>query len=227
MKNNIFTLIILALLIGCTDSTTTPEESAYRFFPLETGRFAEYEVQETSYAVGKTPVSTKYYLKEIYGSETLGASGRVQYQIKRYRRNTIQQNWVADSVLTAYLLPDRAVKTENNRSFLKMIFPLYEGLSWNGNQYNTLPAQNYVAHFNKIPFTLNSLSFAESLDIIQQRDSSLVTLVKFTERYAPNVGLIYKESTALDYCQKLNCLGSGVVESGTKKTMSLIAHGKE
>lgn len=212
---------------GCTDSPTGPVETDYRYFPLETGRFMEYEVQEVSYAVGKTPVLSSYFLKEVYGPETVGVGGQVQYQFKRYRRTTAQQNWAADSVGFAYLLPDRAVKAENNLPLVKMVFPLYEGLKWNGNHYNNLPPQTYEARFIKTPFTVNSLSFAESLNIIRQNDSSLVTLVRFTERYAPTVGLIYKESTALNYCQTPNCLGKGIIESGTRKMLKIVSYGKE
>lgn len=229
MKNSfsVWLLISAMLLSGCTDSATNPVETEYRYFPLETGRFVEYEVQEASYAVGKTPVLSSYFLKEVCGPETLGAGGQLQFQIKRYRRNTAQQNWAADSVWFAYLLPDRAVKVENNRPLVKMVFPLYEGITWNGNQYNTLPPQTYEARFVKAPFTVNSLSFPESLNIIHQNDSSLVTLARFTERYAPTIGLIYKESTALDYCQTTDCLGKGIIESGTRKILKIVAHGKE
>ncbi|WP_428657888.1 hypothetical protein [Runella sp.] len=227
MNNTVFILIGLLLLVGCTDSATSPKESEYRYFPLEAGRFIEYEVQEASYAVGKKPVISTYFLKDVCGVALRGFNSQMQYQIKRYRRANAQQNWSADSAFTAYLLPDRAVKVENNRPFVKIIFPLYEGLTWNGNQYNTLPAQTYEAHFTKEPITLNTLSFPESLNIIQQNDSSLVTLVRFTERYAPNIGLIYKESTALEYCQNTNCLGQGIIESGTRKILKIVAHGKE
>ncbi|AEI49850.1 hypothetical protein Runsl_3486 [Runella slithyformis DSM 19594] len=215
------------LTAGCTDSPTGPVETEYRYFPLETGRFVEYAVQEASYAVGKTPVLSSYFLKEVCGSETVGAGGQLQYQIQRYRRTTAQQNWTADSAGFAYLLPDRAVKVENNLPLVKMVFPLYEGLNWNGNHYNTLPPQTYEARFIKTPFTINALSFPESLHIIQQNDSSLVTLVRFTERYAPAVGLIYKENTALNYCQTPNCLGKGIIESGTQKVLRIVAYGKE
>lgn len=229
VKNNsvAFLLISVILSAGCTDSSTAPAETEYRYFPLETGRFVEYEVQETSYAVGKTPVLSSYFLKEVCGPEAVGAGGQLQNQIKRYRRSTVQQNWAADSVWFAYLLPDRAVKVENNRPLVKMIFPLYDGLTWNGNHYNSLPPQTYEARFIKTPFSVNSLSFPESLTIIQRNDSSLVTLARFTERYAPAIGLIYKESTALDYCQTNDCLGKGIIESGTRKILKIVAYGKE
>ncbi len=225
MKKNYWLHIGLALLAGCTSSGPTPKESDYRFFPLETGRFVEYEVQETSYALSKPLVQITYFLKEVCGSELKGPTG--QYQINRFRRNTVDQNWSLDSVWTAYLLPDRAVKIENNRPLLKMIFPLFDGLTWNANQYNTLPPENSEARLSNLPFSINSLTFSSNLEIVQQKDSSLVSLVNFTERYAPNVGLIYKESTSLQYCQNADCLGKGIVEFGHQKILKINAYGKE
>ncbi|RDB06641.1 hypothetical protein [Runella aurantiaca] len=225
MKKSYWLLIGLALLAGCTSSGPSPKESDYRFFPLETGRFVEYEVQETFYALSKPPVKITYFLKEVCGPELKGTTG--QYQINRFRRNTVDQSWSPDSVWTAYLLPDRAVKVENNRPLLKMIFPLFDGLTWNANQYNTLPPQTSEAHFSHLPFSVNSLTFPANLEIVQQKDSSLVSLVNFTERYAPNVGLIYKESTTLQYCQNADCLGKGIVEFGNRKTLKIKAYGQE
>jgi len=225
MKKSYWLLIGLALLTGCTSSGPTPQESDYRFFPLETGHFLEYKVQETSYALSMPPVQITYFLKEVCGPQLKGTMG--QYQINRFRRNTTDQNWSPDSVWMAYRLPDRAVKVENNRPLLKMIFPLFDGLTWNVNQYNTLPPQTCEARFSNLPFSLNSLLFLTNLEIIHQKDSSLVSLVNFTERYAPNVGLIYKESTTLQYCQNADCLGKGIVEFGHRKTLTINAYGKE
>ncbi|AXE17748.1 hypothetical protein DR864_08365 [Runella rosea] len=227
MKKNYWLLIGLTLLAGCTSSGPTPQESDYRFFPLETGRFVEYQVQETSYALSKPPVQITYFLKEVCGPELKGRMGQTQYQINRFRRNTTAQNWSPDSVWMAYRLPDRAVKVENNLPLLKMIFPLFDGLTWNVNQYNTLPPQTCKARLSNLPFTINSLSFPTNLEIVQQKDSSLVSLVNFTERYAPNVGLIYKVSTTLQYCQNANCIGKGIVEFGNRKTLTIKAYGQE
>ena len=227
MKNNSI-FIFLALFLGCTSpDATSPKDPGYRYFPLETGRYVEYEVQEITYRVSGSPLRANYYLKEVCGPSMPGDGGQTQFQIKRFRRNTLQQAWAIDSVWTAYLLPDRAVKIENNIAFLKIIFPVAEGTTWNGNLLNTQHPVEYEARFAEAPVTYGKLAFPAALDIIQQYDSSIVSLVKHTERYAADVGLISKESTTIDYCQDEPCIGKGIIESGRQKTLKIMAYGKE
>src|SRR5690606_36993984 len=142
----------------------------YTYFPLEAGRYTEYEVSEVRYTVtSSTPRLTTHYLKEVCGQPYAGITGAQQFPIERYRRGTLSANWVLDSVWTAYRLPDRAVKVENNTAFVKLVFPLAEESTWNGNLLNTYPVEAYKARF-EVPFPARS-EYPGSLTVVQRRDS--------------------------------------------------------
>ena len=214
-------------MAGCyAPDPVNQQVAGYNYFPLEAGRYTEYEVDEVRYTVtSSTPKLTTYYLKEVYGQPYAGLTGTEQFPIERYKRGTLASSWGLDSVWTAYRLPDRAVRVENNTAFVKLSFPLSEEKTWNGNLLNTSPEEAYKARF-EVPFPAQS-EFPGSLTVVQRRDSSLVSLYKRYEVYAPGVGLVYKEDTAWEYCQEPACLGSGKIDTGTSRIVKIIKSGKE
>jgi len=226
-SNTLWLSLIVLFITGCKDPDTVNQAvSGYDYFPLEAGRYAVYEVNELRYVItSSTPKATTYYLKEVLGRQFVGATGIEQFPIERYKRATLQASWVLDSVWTAYRLPDRAVKVENNRAFVKLAFPLAEGNTWDGNLLSSHSAEEYEARFG-VPFPAQS-DFPGSLTVVQRRDSSLVSLYKRHEVYAPGLGLVYKEDIAWEYCQEPACIGSGKIDTGTSQTMKIISHGQE
>ncbi len=227
-KSSALCLGLVILLMGaCTTPDAVNQEVAgYNYFPLEAGRYTEYQVNEVRYTVtSSTPKTTTYYLKEVCGKPYVGLTGAEQFPIERYKKGTLAANWVLDSVWTAYLLPDRAVRVENNTAFVKLSFPLAQESTWNGNLLNTYPDEVYKARF-EAPFPAQN-EFPGSLTVVQRRDSSIVSLYKRHEVYAPGVGLVYKENTAWEYCQEPACLGSGKIDAGSRRIVKIMKSGKE
>lgn len=219
--------LIVLLVAGCTTPDVVDQEVAgYTYFPLEAGRYIEYEINEVQYTVtSSTPKTITYFLKEVCGQPYAGLTGVQQFPIERYKKGTLAANWTLDSVWTAYRLPDRAVRVENNTAFVKITFPLAEESTWNGNLLNTYPAEAYKAHFEVPSPTQNE--FPGSLTVVQRQDSSLVSRFKRHEVYAPGVGLVYKEDTAWEYCQEPACIGSGKIDTGTSRITKIKSYGKE
>jgi hypothetical protein len=223
----LFLGLIVLLVAGCTTPDAVDQEIAgYTYFPLEAGRYIEYEVEEVRYTVtSSTPITTTYFLREVCGPPYAGLTGVPQFPIERYKKGTLAANWVLDSVWTAYRLPDRAVRVENNTAFVKMSFPLAEESTWNGNLLNNYPEEAYKAHF-EVPSPTQK-EFPGSLTVVQREDSSPVSLYKRHEVYAPGVGLVYKEDTAWEYCQEPACIGSGKIDTGMSRITKIKSYGKE
>lgn len=219
--------LVVLVVLGCqTPDDGVGQVAGYTYFPLEAGRYTEYEVDEVRYTVtSSTPKSITYYLKEVCGHPYTGTTGIAQFPIERYKRGTPQASWVLDSVWTAYLLPDRAVKVENNTAFVKLTFPLAEQSTWNGNLLNSQSTEEYEARFG-VPFPTQN-DYPGSVTVVQRRDSSLVSLYKRREVYAPGIGLVFKEDISWEYCQESECIGSGKIDTGTSRIMKIIGHGKE
>lgn len=215
------------LLLGCESPESGLRAGAgYDFFPLETGQYVEYEVNEVRYSVASTaPTQTTYYLKEVIGRPFVGTTGIEQFPVERYRKTQLESSWALDSIWIAYRIPDRAVRVENNVAYVKLAFPLTDQSTWNGNLLNSYPENAYRAEFGTSFPAQND--FPGSITVVQRRDSSLVTLNKRSEVYAPGVGLVYRENIVWEYCQEVNCIGSGKIDTGTSRIEKIRKYGKE
>lgn len=215
------------LILGCEAPESTLRRGAgYDYFPLETGRYIEYEVSEVRYDVTSSVPSRKtYFLREVCGQPFRGTTGIEQFPVERYKKTRPEASWILDSIWTAYRIPDRAVRVENNVAFVKLTFPLTNQSTWNGNLLNSRPEENYQAQFDAAFPARND--FPESLTVVQRRDSSLVSLYKRNEVYAPGVGLVYKEDISLEYCQEASCIGSGKIDTEISRIMTISRYGKE
>ncbi|MCY7352176.1 MAG: hypothetical protein LH606_16175 [Cytophagaceae bacterium] len=234
-----FFLVISFLFLGftgaglwaCRTPETTPISPETRlghdFFPLETGRFVEYDVSEIQYSLVAVPTTMSYQLKEVTGEAFVNAEGLPSYRLERYRRGSAAQPWRLDSVWTARRETARAIRTENNIAYVKLFFPVQEGSRWNGNALNVYGKSEYEIRRLDQPLTINGQVFDRTLTVVQRADSSLVSLARRTEQYARTVGLIYKETTQLYYCNTPDCLGKGKIDFGTQKIYRVRAYGKE
>lgn len=216
---------------ACSAHDPERESAAARlghdFFPLETGRFAEYEVTETRYALAAPPVIRTSWLREVVKEPFTDATGRQAFRLERFRRATDDAPWQLDSVWTARLETDRAVKTEGNAARVKLVFPAREGLRWDGNALNDQGAEEYQIRRYDQPGAVGNQPFSRTLEVVQQEDSSLVALERRTERYARGVGLIFSENTQFFYCASAACLGKGRVDFGRQTIYRIRTHGNE
>lgn len=208
----------LFLLFACDNlnSNLPPPQDGGKFFYPKIGQSVVYDVEDTAYELtGKFTLKT-YQLKEVNISTFKDLDGKEALRIERYRRDNDTRKWMIDSVFIAKKEIDKALKTENNVTYVKMYFPMKEGLKWNGNAYNSFKNDFYeMKNVNQI-FQTNGQKFDNSVTIIQQNDSTLVDLKKRIEIYAEGIGLIYQEKINVSYCNSVDCLGKGKIDFGTK-----------
>jgi hypothetical protein len=213
-------VIILSsfLFFACDNliSNLPPPQDGGKFFYPNIGQSIVYDVEDTQYELtGKSIIKT-YQLKEINVSTFKDAEGKEALRIERYRRENDSQKWTIDSVFIAKKEIDKALKTENNVTYVKISFPIKEGLKWNGNAYNSLGNDTYEIKKISQTFQTNGQKFTNTFSVIQQNDSTLVDLKRRIEVYAEGIGLIYQEKTNVLYCNSGDCLGKGKIDFGTK-----------
>ncbi len=213
----------LLLLVGCERSDSPRPDPGYAYFPLETGTFREYEVTETRYALAQPAQTRTYQIRETVGPKYTDASGQDVYTLERsvWEGNT----WQTDSIGAAWRTVDRAFTIENGQTFVKMQFPVRERSRWNGNLFNTLGDQFFEVETVDKPLILGTLPFDKTLSVVQQNDSTLLSLRRSRETYARNIGLIKREQTSVQYCGTPDCLGKGIIDYGFVKTTLLKNYG--
>jgi hypothetical protein len=209
---------------------TTPEGVDY--FPLMTGHYVSYNVKETNYFLNQPKTEETYQLKEVVAEQLKDLANNNTYRIERYKRLNGRQNWQLLNVWTARIDYRAAVRTEENIPYIKLVFPFERGKKWNGHALNTLEPTNYEMRDLAKPLTLAGKTYTENVTVIQANNpDTLVRKEVKQEIYSKGVGMIYKKSEDLFYCQDRiqgsSCFGKGIIERGNIIEMTIFDVGME
>lgn len=231
MKNLIFLLAIL-LLISCKkeNDNTVITNIDYGYFPLDTGKYFVYQVEEIEIDSALNYYdTTRYQLKIVYESFFADAEGNLALRVERYKRTSAGLNWSIADVWYANRTIGSVQFVEENMRFVKMVFPTELFKSWDGNAYNTLDGETYSISDINQPWSINSNAFDSVITITQLYDTTLLYKYYKVEKYAKNIGLIYKRDMNVE-SQNItfpNVLVENRITSGTIFTQKLIDYGTE
>jgi hypothetical protein len=220
-------LLVSAFIFDACQKTAGPQQPNYDYFPLETGLYRIYNVTEQRFFLNGAPTTQTYQLREVITDSHLDLANGTAFRIERYRRGSEKDAWQADSVSSVRISDDQLIKTDNNISYIKLVFPVSEQIQWNGNAYNSLGKDDYLIRNTNQPLNVLNQVFAETATVIQQNDSTLVNQDKRLEVYARNVGLIYKEKIQLQFCSSSpSCVGKARIDYGIRQYFRLQSFGK-
>lgn len=222
-----FLPLFVLFVFGCEHSPETFDHST-EYFRLKVGAYFIYDVDETQYNQITGDVQSQYELKVTISDSALNQEGGYSYIFLRQKRKAGDTQWENLPTWAARTNNRQAIVTEENVPYVKLIFPMGNGVEWNGNAYNTLggdqscdadaPCDLYVIQNFDSPFSpTEGTSFEHTATVIQNDNPDLIVKQDVRkEVYALDVGLIYKESTILNFCTQPNCLGKQIVETGVR-----------
>ncbi len=227
MKSIKFLVFGLVLLIGCDENPVVVEDDSV-YFPLEVGSYQIYQVDQTLYSELDPPDITSYQLKIETVDSFKTIEGDYQFVMYRSKRNNENDPWVYLDTWSAKRSSIRAIMQEGNTSFVKLAFPLRENRAWDGNAFNTLGDDEYIATLVKKPFTIEGLPIFPKTITIQQSDNQdfIVYQDKRSEVYAEDVGLIEKKILQLNYYTlPIEDIGKQKIKNGIDFNQRLIEYG--
>jgi hypothetical protein len=201
------------LLNGCQKETETfRSEKISDYYPLQIGRIITYKLDSTVYVNLSTVKEVhSYIVKDKIDATITDNLGRLSYKVRRsIRSNTDTTKW---SDMGSYLVTNDSTQLEvvqDNLRFIKLREPITKGFNWRGNSYiNTLttPELQYLNYWEyeyeqvRRPFTINGISYTETITVNQQNDSLgspgdkkyYYEIIFSKEVYSKSIGLIYKE----------------------------------
>lgn len=192
VKIIISSLCLIILVFSCKKEKTVNLHEDY--FPLDKGRFVEYDVTYIFHddLAGRHD-TTNYILKTVVGDTVIDNSGRIARKFYRYIFNNNIQQYKIKDLWTAIIDQGRAELVEENQRMIKMIFAPTIEKEWDINAFNGYSP--LLATYENIhqPFTINGHSFDSTVTVVQEKmDVSLVEYRRKSEIYSKNVGLIYK-----------------------------------
>ena len=233
MKNTtLYILSILSIITLFTSCQKDPEQPkditiGQSFYPIQQGQFQTFLVKQTRFALNETPVTTTDQLKEVIGDEFVGENGEKLNEVLRYVRPNGLEVFRLDSVFSVRKDENVVVKMEHNIPYVKMDFPIEEGKTWNGNQFNARPLKDFLAEDVNASKTIGNSNFSNTITVIESQDSSLVDKELRYEIYADEVGLVYKKTESLLYCNQPECFGQKIIERGIISELTIFDWGIE
>lgn len=229
-------LIGLGLLIStsCDKTEQVQLDYGYDYYPIQTGNFVTYQVDSFFYSDASYPVITidtiSFQLKEYIDSSFKDNENRDAYRIIRYRRPDASSQWKTDRIWSVVKTPNTVIKNEDDLHFVKLIFPISNGLTWAGNSLIVTDGQNeylkdwtYTYQNINQSLTINSFSFDSSLTVKQIDEENLIEKKYCVEQYAKNIGLVFKEEKFLGKQRNLNT-GWDFPETGIWVRTTIIDH---
>ncbi|MCZ6693911.1 MAG: hypothetical protein O6939_08405 [Bacteroidetes bacterium] len=219
--------------VACSNETINPggQRVGFAHFPLEIGLFREYEVEDINLLFNGQNDTSNFLLRELIVDSVDNDDGTINYTLHQFSRQDTTQTWSLDSVWTTRRTAIQGIVVENNTPFVKLVFPVDENKTWDGNVLNTKEFDEYqmVNVFREFVIdSLESISFGNTITVIQNDFRDNITMIDVrTEVYAENIGLVYKNIEILQFCADPDCVGLEIVEVGRKLKQKIIDFGKE
>ncbi|MBK6481650.1 MAG: hypothetical protein IPG01_00635 [Chitinophagaceae bacterium] len=199
----LFPVIFFLILItsSCQDSTVEPVPFDTSYFPLSTGKFIIYEVDSIVMSdFFNTTDTVHYQLMEAVDSAYTDAGGRQAFRIVRSRLDSLNGAWRIIDVWSANVTETTAEKVEENLRFIKLSFPVLLNKTWAGNSYiNTdsplVYLDDWEYKYTDVNETFDTYAgtFDSVITVLQHEDINAIQTVLYQEKYAKQVGMIYKE----------------------------------
>lgn len=196
---------LFVFFTACKKDAATAPDMGYNYFPGQVGSFVVYDVDSVYYdSFTGTADTAKFRLKEKIESVFSDNQGRPSLRLERSRKyynDTLDyslQNWQLTDVWMATKTATDLEKVEENIRYVKLVFPLRKDKTWEGNSTNTLPATTYHCAFVDQKRYIGAFLLDSVSQIVQQDESNLITRNYSEEKYARNIGLVYKQTIAVE-----------------------------
>ena len=227
--------------VSCKKEIESPPDVGYDYAPVNIGKYVVYDVDSTVYddfALDTT--YTKYRIKEKLEEIYVDNQGRQAIKLVRYIKMydslisydniawTVKDVWNYTKTNTSLELVEEDVR------FTKLSFPIKIDATWNGNALNTIGEWNYTYDYINQSETINGVHFENVLLVVQKNDkNNAIHREYFIEKYAKDVGLVYREIKDLYAAPKVDLITGLLlpveqrIEKGVIYKLTYITHGIE
>jgi hypothetical protein len=194
----------------------------YDYVPLTVGAYHVYQVDSVVWDDFFNPVridTFSYQVKEIITEKHEDNQGIPEYRVERFIKANDTLPWQMNKVFTVKLKTTSLLKTIDNQAFVKFVFPVGNGVDWDGNAYNSMDEHEYEFVDYGEDFSVGNTKYINTITVEQDNLMTLISNDLAIEVYAPDFGMVYKEVVNQD----LN-INTGEVEAGVKYTYKLLEY---
>jgi hypothetical protein len=167
----------------------------YSYFPVTVGHYVIYDVDSVVYDDFATTDKKRefhFQIKEVIEGKAQDNEGREIQRVVRYKRNNDTSEWKLQHVFTITLTKTTAERFEHNKRYINLVFPASVNKSWKGNSYTQDEQWDYKYTAVGQPATVGSVPVVQHT-VTQVDEENLIKKLYSVEKYAKNIGLVYKE----------------------------------
>ena len=216
MKHIVLAMLVLLVLFSACEKPATERiqlDFGYDFQPLQVGQYREYEVDSIVYVSdGLRADTARLFFREEIVEQRLSQAGDTIYVAERYERYQRGDAWQIREVFSMRRTPGQFIRTEGNRSFIKLVFPVRAGKRWDGHLFfdANLPitvASNTIAVFQNWDYRYREVN-DETLEVQLADYEDNLNIRQATELYQRGIGLTERTWTVLS----TQCGGSATLD---------------
>jgi hypothetical protein len=193
--------VVAGLLVsGCSKDEPAEIDLGHAYFPTNVGHWVEYQVDSMRVHLENNAGDTTMYsysLREEITEEFTDGEGRPAQRIIRYLLDS-NDAWIPKDVWWQTRDNVRAERSEEDRRRVKLVFPPRTTTFWNTNATNTDDAFELTYIDIDAPWSVNGLNFEKTITVIGTFTTNLIETRRYTERYAPDVGMIFHEVDSIN-----------------------------
>ncbi len=202
LKQYILPIIALVLFgLGCNRTQDIIPEHTYRLFPNEAGKFRIMYVEDTTFTTDglDAPVVDRYFRRELLSDTTTDLRGRVLRTIETSRSEEefgTEYRFQPGPVYAQYIEPVEgqtyfAERLANNQRVLVLQFPVFPGVTWNGNLFNNMDDQRFTYQSIDTTVIVRGKTYEQCVMVLREEREGIFNIFSY-EIYAPDIGLIKK-----------------------------------
>lgn len=193
-------LIFSLLFYACSSENEegVPIFFGYSYAPLKIDQSNVYKIDSIIYNDFTSSIDTvSFFQKEKVHSRFVDGSGRLAYRIEVSERQNDTSNWRVKRREVWLRNELRFEKQIDNLRKIHLVFPVREGESWDANALNPNESTDYTYITAHKELILNGQRFDSTVSILQMDEENLVERFYEEERYASQIGLIYRRDIRL------------------------------
>lgn len=204
-------VLTLFLTVSCQEENSTPNVDDRAYYPVQLNNSWTYDFTETIFSVSQETKINKYTYRETLSS-LIDPENKL-YKVERSLKPVGSSSWASLAPLIIQVKANKITLIDQEIVEDLIVFPIQKGNSWT-NGANTKEVVASSDYF---------LTQGNQVIVESSNDSSAIDLKRDFEVFELNSGIVYKEETDIDFCQEnAECIGKGIISSGTKKTYRLI-----
>ncbi|MDP1726501.1 MAG: hypothetical protein Q8M15_06925 [Bacteroidota bacterium] len=195
-------LIICLIGLGTSCKKSIPAETldmGYAYFPIDTGLTWIYHVDSISYNDNTQSIDTfRFFLMERISGQVADQLYKNHQIVERYVRKNDSDTWHARA--NSYILKtaNNVQVVDENIRIVKLIFPLGNVQSWNGNMYNDKIRQTYSLQALNAPYNTGDTTYLNSVTVIHDPPINVIEEILIKSVYARDIGLISFSNTYIN-----------------------------